>query len=175
MSTTADVDKRRALRDEYLEWLLLDRHQRVAAGLPDSDVTWGKAKGVAPRTLRTWKADEDFKTRLEERQAQQAARLTPGSTVSSGAYVAGDGSSEGDYLAIRSKVITMAAAGDKTALELYMRTYGKSFVDEENASRKSDFRDWTDEQLEGRLLEFLDDETVFAEADRRRALAGGSE
>ena len=175
MTETVSNANRKKLRDEYLEWLLLDRFQRAAAGLPESDVEWGKAKGVATRTLRSWKSDEDFTARLEERQTQQAARLTPGATVTAGSYVAGDGSADGDYLAIRAKLITMAAAGDKTAIDTYFKTYGKSFVEEENASRKSDFRDWEDEQLVGRLLEFLSDETVFAEADRRRALAGGSE
>jgi hypothetical protein len=158
------------LRDEYVEWLLLDHTQRLAGSLPTTDAQWAEAKGVGYRTLRNWKARPDFKEKLEKRREQNAMRLTAGSTVASAPkYVVADGSAEGDYAAIRAKLITMAAAGDKSALETYFRTFGKSFVEEENASRKSDFRDWDDAQLIERVVQLVPVEALEAELARRAA------
>jgi hypothetical protein len=167
--TTTKIERAR-LQKEYIEWLLLAPEQRKAAGLPTSDMAWATAKGVGYRTLRNWKEHPEFQADLEERRLQHMTRVVDGATAMGAPKIhAADGSAEGDFLAIRSKLIAMAAAGDKTALDTYFRTFGKSFVEEENASRKSDFRDWDDGQLVSRVLELVPVDALEAELERRRA------
>lgn len=77
MSSRVDDDR---LREEYLEWLLLDDATRRAHGLPRSDREWAAHKGKADRTLRRWKDREDFQERLRQRR-EQIARGAANSTV----------------------------------------------------------------------------------------------
>jgi hypothetical protein len=156
------------LKNEYLEWLLLDKHQRVIAGLPETDLEWSRMKGISDRTLRGWKNNEEFKKALEARQQELSTRV-PGATLSAAAKVAveSDGTDESDYLAIKAKLIQRAAAGDKSALDTYFRTYGKQFVDDEVAARKSDFRDLDIEELYAKVLSLIPTDKLIEELASR--------
>ncbi len=157
------------LKGEYIEWMLLDKHQRAIANLPASDTEWAKAKGVADRTLRNWKSDPEINSRIESRQREQALRL-PGATVSGPTSfgVANSEEPESEYQLIKTKLLQMAAAGDKSALDTYFRTYGKTYVEEENAARKSDFRDLDTEDLYTRVLALIPDDRLEAELLSRK-------
>jgi len=142
------------LKSEFIEWSLLDKHQRSLASLPAHETEWAKAKDVSDRTLRNWKNDPAFMEKIEARQKEQALRL-PGSTITGSASLAvpeSDGSDESDYTIIKAKLIQRAASGDKGALDTYFKTYGKTYVDEENAARRSDFRDIDTDELYTRVL-----------------------
>lgn len=161
--------QRDRLQKEFIEWFLLAPEQRKAASLPTSEMEWAKVKGVGYRTIRNWKAHPQFQADLEERRQKHIARVVDGATVMGAPKIhAADGSAEGDFLAIRSKLIAMAASGDKQALDTYFRTFGKSFVEEETAARKSDFRDLDDEELVRRVLDLVPVEALEAELGRRR-------
>lgn len=160
------------LKDEYIEWMLLDKHQRAIANLPSSDTEWAKAKGVADRTLRNWKSDPEITARIESRQREQALRL-PGATVSGPTSfgVANSDEPESEYQLIKTKLLQMAAAGDKSALDTYFRTYGKSYVEEETAARKSDFRELDTEDLYSRVLALIPDDRLEAELNQRKGIS----
>lgn len=162
------MSKSSVLKKEYIEWLILDKHQRVIAGLPDTDIEWANLKGVGSRTLRGWKANEEFQKELEARRSELVKR-SPGATLSDTAKVAveSDGSDESDYYAIKAKLIQRAAAGDKSALDTYFRTYGKQFVDDEVAARKSDFRDLDIEELYSKVLSFVPTDKLIEELASR--------
>jgi hypothetical protein len=66
----------------------------------------------------------------------------------------------------------MAASGDKTAIDTYFKTYGKSFVEEETAARKSDFRDLDTEDLINRVLLLIEDERLIYEVEARKVSDG---
>lgn len=156
------------LKTEFIEWTLLDKHQRIIAVLPNTESEWAKLKNISDRTLRNWKADPEFVARLEKRQKEQAMRI-PGSTANyTGlAPVEGEKNDDSDYLVIKTKLIERAAAGDKSALETYFKTYGKSYVDEENALKRSDFREIDTAELYKRVLKLIPLERLQEEISLR--------
>jgi hypothetical protein len=167
-------NKYELLQNEYIEWLLMDKHQRAVSGLPSSDVEWSKVKGISDRTVRKWKTHESFIEKYENRQREHALRI-PGATVlQTSGRVAGKGSIPGghdsnksEHEAIKAKLIERAMSGDRASAELYFKTYGKLYVDEELASRKSDFRDMDVDGLYQRVLGLLPTEVIEAEIAKR--------
>lgn len=148
------VDKFELLQNEYIEWLLMDKHQRAVAGLPTSDTAWAKIKGISDRTIRMWKKHPKFIEKYENRSRERALAL-PGATalaLTPTAIQAQNKDDRNEHDAIKAKLIERAMAGDRTSTELYFKTYGKVFVDEELANRKSDFRDMDVSALYARVL-----------------------
>jgi hypothetical protein len=159
------------LKSEYIEWVLLDRHQRAVSNLPASDTEWAAAKDISDRTLRNWKSDPEIAARIETRQKEQALRL-PGATLSGPTSfgVANTDEPESEYQLIKTKLLQMAAAGDKSALDTYFRTYGKSYVEEETAARKSDFRELDTGELYRRALALIPDDLLEEELRIRKGI-----
>lgn len=151
------VDKYELLQNEYIEWLLLDKHQRAVAGLPTSDTQWAKIKGISDRTVRMWKNHPRFIEKYENRVREKAMAL-PGATalaLTPSQIKAQNKDDRNEHDAIKAKLIERAMAGDRTSTELYFKTYGKAFVDEEMANRKSDFRELDVEALYERVLSLV--------------------
>jgi hypothetical protein len=163
------VDKFQLLQNEYIEWLLLDKHQRAVAGLPTSDVAWSKVKGVNERTVRQWKKHPRFIEKYENRVREKAMAL-PGATalaLTPSQLKAQGKDDRNEHEMIKAKLIERAMAGDRASAELYFKTYGKAFVDEEMANRKSDFRDMDVDGLYQRVLGLLPTEVIEAEIAKR--------
>lgn len=151
------VDKFQLLQNEYIEWLLLDKHQRAVAGLPTSDVAWAKVKGVNERTVRQWKKHPRFIEKYENRVREKAMAL-PGATalaLTPSQLKAQGKDDRNEHEMIKAKLIERAMSGDRASAELYFKTYGKAFVDEEMANRKSDFRDLDIAALYDRVLSLV--------------------
>lgn len=104
----------------YAQWLDTPTSSRV----PATDSEWGDAHGVAARTLRRWKQDPIF------------VAMRTAVTVSE--PVEDDGSDEASYRAVKAQLVTGARGGNAKALELYFKTYGKPYVEEEVAARTLD-------------------------------------
>lgn len=157
------IDKYELLQNEFIEWLLLDKHQKVVAGIPTSEVEWAKIKHITDRTLRKWKSTPEFVEKYENRRKEHLLKLPGGTTLPVTSTVPvkdrqADGKNEHEL--IKAKLIERALAGDKAAAELYFKTYGKAFVDEELASRKSDFRDMDIDALYERVLTLVPLEVI---------------
>jgi hypothetical protein len=127
--------KTNPLWDEYILWLATPENERGAVSTEDE---WAKAHGYADaRTMRRWKAKPEF----QERQR----RLTEGMVVKAGgAVIAADADDEGfgderDYRLVKAQLLSSAKGGNLKATELFMKLYGKTWIDEEAASRSSDF------------------------------------
>jgi hypothetical protein len=151
------VDKFQLLQNEYIEWLLLDKHQRAIAGLPTSDVAWAKVKGVNERTVRQWKKHPRFIEKYENRVREKAMAL-PGATalaLTPSQLNAQGKDDRNEHEMIKAKLIERAMSGDRASAELYFKTYGKAFVDEEMANRKSDFRELDISALYDRVLSLV--------------------
>lgn len=121
--------------DEYIMWLATPEHERGAVATEDE---WAKTHGYSDsRTMRRWKAKPEF----QERQR----RLTEAMAVKAGAAVVFDDDSvdidadERDYRIVKSKLVESAKQGNLKAQELFMKLYGTSWLDEEQAARASDF------------------------------------
>jgi hypothetical protein len=148
------------LWDEFIMWLAQPEHERGTVATEDE---WAKAHGYSDaRTLRRWKNKPEF----IERQRKLTEKLV---TKIGGAIVTSDDdvldSEERDYRLVKSKLVQSAKEGNLKAQELYMKQYGKSWIDEEQASRSSDFTNLELPALVARAASALEPE-ILAEALR---------
>jgi hypothetical protein len=123
------------LWDEYILWLSLPENERGTVSTEDE---WAKAHGYADaRTMRRWKTKPEF--------IERQRRLTETMVVKAGgAVIAADPDDEGfgderDYRLVKAQLLSSAKTGNLKATELFMKLYGKTWIDEEAASRSSDF------------------------------------
>lgn len=123
------------LWDEFILWLSTPENER---GLITSEDDWAKAKGYADsRTLRRWKKLPEF--------IERQRRLTETMVTNAGAAVIFDDddnpdfADERDYRLVKAQLLTSAKSGNLKATELFMKLYGKTWIEEEQASRSSDF------------------------------------
>ena len=169
-ATKQKINKYELLQNEYIEWMLLDKHQKTVAGLPTSDKEWAKVKQITDRTLRMWKNNDAFISKYDIRLKEKQLAL-PGSTALSTTVQKTSktpNTEKTEYELIKSKLTERAIAGDKAAAELYFKTYGKQYVDEEAATRKSDFRDLDVAVLYGRVLALVSTEAIEIELAKRK-------
>jgi hypothetical protein len=170
MPIEKQIDRYELLQNEYIEWSLMDKHARAVANLPSSDVQWAKVKGIADRTIRKWKVNPAFIAKYEAREREKALAL-PGATAlqTTGAVLNQKQKDDrNEHEQIKAKLIERAMAGDRASAELYFKTYGKAYVDEEVASRKSDFREMDIEQLYERVLSLVPVSKIEAELAKRK-------
>lgn len=143
--------------NQYIDWMLTPEHLR---GPVTTDSAWAASNGVADRTLRRWKTLPEFQALLDRRQAAMEARIDVAS-VTSGSEAAGDvDGDEADYRVVKSVLVEGAKSGNPKSLELYLKTYGKPFVEEEAASRTADLASLDLEDLVSRALEALAPEAL---------------
>ena len=109
----------------FIAWLNTPELVRTIA----SEEEWGEANGVSTRTLRRWKQDPAF---IELRDQMVDEAVSQVDVSSSG------GSDEDTYRAVKARLVEGARSGNVKSLELYFKTYGKPFVDDEVAARSVD-------------------------------------
>jgi hypothetical protein len=118
------------LWDEFILWSFMSGAER---GSVSSEAEWARVKSMSDRTLRRWKDNPDFVARRLELEAS--------TNVSRVSNVVGDGevssADEGDYQVVKATLLEGAKSGNPKFLELYFRTYGKPFVEEEAAARSA--------------------------------------
>jgi hypothetical protein len=119
--------KSNPLWDEFIVWSLTPAVER---GSVSTEVEWARVKNVNDRTLRRWKDNPDFVARREE--LSTVTRVTRIADVVEGEVSSAD---EGDYQVVKSTLLAGAKEGNPKFLELYFKTYGKPFVEEEAAAR----------------------------------------
>ena len=163
----------KALMNEYVEWYLLDKHTKIVNDLPVNTAKWAKAKGITDRTVRNWMANEEFLAKIENRRKELALAL-PGATAGAitpiAVLKAGKDDEKSDYEKIKAKLVERALAGDRVSSEIYFKTYGKTYVDEEQAARKADFREQDISQLYARVLAMIPTEVMKEELQKREVV-----
>jgi len=154
-------------RDEFAYWTATPKRLRVSLNLPKTELEFGQAKEVDPRTLRRWKADEEFQALVKEYR-KQIVDVQPESTVTKRVVASDDPVMDPDltvdeqhYLAVKDTLIKMAQDGNQGAIDLYLKHYGKSFVEAEQQGFV-DYSDMSDEQLLDETLGFVGVERVSA-------------
>jgi len=127
--------KTNELWDEFILWLATPENER---GAVSTEEEWAKAKGYADsRQLRRWKKDPRF--------IERQRRLTEGMASRAGAAAVfsdddtPDFADERDYRLVKAQLLNSAKTGNLKATELFMKLYGKTWIEEEQASRSSDF------------------------------------
>lgn len=137
--------------DEYILWLATPEHER---GLISNEEQWAKSNGFADaRTTRRWKKNPDFIARQKTLTSSMVSKVGA-VAVFEDDQVEMD-SEERDYKVVKSKLVQSAKEGNLKAQELYMKTYGKTWVDEEQAARTSDFSNMELPMLVSRALASL--------------------
>lgn len=147
---------------KYIKWLLTPEHLR---GSVTSDAAWARANKVTDRTLRRWRSLDEFQQLYDQMAdvslAESTAEVEEVETAE--AYEGGD---EADYRVVKSALVNGAKSGNPKYLDLYFRTYGKPFVEEEVASRNADLSSLDLDKLVAETLVALDENvliTVMAE------------
>jgi hypothetical protein len=129
------------LQDKFMHWLRLPEAQR---GDIRSIAEWGRRHGVTDRTLRRWKNDPEL---LERAQRPAAPATSPSPEPTSG--------DEADYQVVKAALVEGAKGGNPKYLEMYLRTYGKPFIEEEVASRATDLSGMDLDELVARAVSTL--------------------
>jgi hypothetical protein len=178
----------RQVQEEYLNWLLLDKRMKIAHRLPITEADFAELKGTTTRTLRRWKGDPDFQARLEQRRVSAAGKMLPNVAVSAaGGKAVRDARAKGkvsppppldnvaddpwddptatgperEYLKIKGVLAAMAGQGDRQALDLWMKYWGKEFVAAEQG-RESLLAGMSDEALVDEVCRLLGAQAVAA-------------
>jgi hypothetical protein len=169
----------------FVNWLLLTDAQRLATSQPATQQAWGDLHGVPDRTLRSWKSKPHVAAEIDKRRLQLAAQVSSDAGLSPTAMDVGvspeillatmattaGGSTgvEAEYAAARQMLLSLVSKGDKNALDLWFKTFGKPFVEAEQAAFKSDFRELSNDELAARTAALLPDAVLTAELARRQA------
>jgi hypothetical protein len=152
------VEDKQARIRELAEWDQLDRQQRKALGLPLTDTEWAKVKGLNARRVGKYRTDPFYTKCVEDLRNITAKRIAPGGSASL-ADVALSGIPGGDdladYTAIKAQLAALARQGDARALEVWLKNWGKPFLDEEVSNRVADLASLTDEQLVVQVVELV--------------------
>lgn len=143
--------------DAFILWSLKPVGER---GGVDTETAWAEKNGVTTRTLRRWKALPEFQ---ERREVLEASGIVEKPSVTS-VTVSSD---EGDYQVVKAALVDGAKSGNPKYLDLYFKTYGKPFVEEEVASRSTDLTGMDLEDLVSQALVAVGPELV---AEKLRAL-----
>jgi hypothetical protein len=157
-----------AARKEFAYWLAVPRRLKVSLGLPKSEKEFAEAKGVHPRTIRRWKDEPNFQAMVEA-QKKIVLNEAEGSTIKRGGepvtvsddpvFEPGLTSDEQKYLQVKDTLVQMAMDGNQGAMDLYLKHYGKSFVEAERQDYK-DYVDFSDDRLADEVLDWVGVERV---------------
>lgn len=112
------------LRRAFAAWLDTPENLRSVT----SEEAWAAANNVTSRTLRRWKQDPAF----------AALRVKSDASTVETSPLEDDGSDEASYRVVKARLVEGARSGNAKSLELYFKTYGKPFVEEEVAARTLD-------------------------------------
>jgi hypothetical protein len=157
-----------AVRKEFAYWLALPKRLKVSLGLPKTEKEFAEAKGVHPRTIRRWKEEPKFQEMVEAQKAIVLSEAEDSTIKRGGAPVRvsddpvlepGLTSDEQRYLQVKDTLVRMAMDGNQGAMDLYLKHYGKSFVDAERQEYK-DYVDFSDDRLANEVLDWVGVERV---------------
>lgn len=120
--------------DDYILWLATPKHEREIT----TEEAWAKSKGYATeRTTRRWKQNPAFIAR--QQTLTQTLVAKQGATVVYSDDTQTLTADERDYKVVKTKLVESAKGGSLKAQELFMKLYGKSWLDEEASARTSDY------------------------------------
>jgi hypothetical protein len=146
--------KKDDLWEAFVVWLATPPHQR---GHLSTEEEWATAHKTTTRTMRRWKQDPKF---LELQEAYQKRLEVRNAAREVGATVLDDDEDEKSYLKVKSKLIEGAATGNPKYIELYFKTYGRPFVEEEAAARTTDLVSLDVDELIVRAITLLEPQTL---------------
>lgn len=175
------------LMNEFATWMAMPKRLKASLQLPTSTKAFAEFKGVSERTLYRWKKDPSFIKMVEQRKLEQVAQVPnsavakvgpprpindaralrnrnldgtdPATEADDPVYSQGLDAAEVQYLKVKDTLARMAADGNQGAMDLYLKHYGKQFLELEREDANP-FVDLTDGQLVDQILESIGEERV---------------
>lgn len=157
------------VKNEYITWLATPRRELIANNLPTTKKAFADLKGVSQRTLSRWENQDDFKEILRQRKTKHTEDFVeavgPPRPVTHGTAVKKYDipepvlSEEDKYLKVKDTLVEMATQGNQGAIDMYMKHYGKSFVEAEQSAGTL-FANMSDDELLQQVFNLLGVEKV---------------
>ncbi len=176
--------ERDRVRNEYISWLALDKTARRNLGHPLTMEEFATHVGVTSRTLRRWQTEPQFDKRVSQAKVR-LAKGAPGATISRMGFYdpdlpdtlepARNGlhpdlvdrpiEDEGlrDYESMKKGLRDRAVSGEsEKALELWIKHFGKPYMEAEQRALESTFTDLTDGDLIDQTLRLIGKDAISA-------------
>jgi len=173
------------IKAEYAAWVATPRRIKSKLNLPVTKRDFADLKGISDRTLRRWEAEEHFQSLVAQRSIE-LSHAGPNSTISAvgPARAASHATSlkkmrapepvtiqddpvyderlspdEQKYAQVKDTLVDMAMSGNQGAIDLYMKHYGKPFVEAEQRAG-SMFPSMSDKELEREICRMLGQDAI---------------
>lgn len=173
------------VQKEYASWVATPKRLKVSLGLPQTKQAFADMKGVSVRTLTRWEATDGFQELVKQRQIE-LANSSPNSTVRAvgpnrpathgnalkkfevdppatlkddPVYDKNLSPDEISYRQVKDTLLKLASDGNQGAIDLYMKHYGKPFIDAEQKAGTM-FPNMSNEVLEVEILSMIGDERI---------------
>lgn len=155
------------IKHEYINWLATPKRELIANNLPTTKQAFADLKGVSRRTLSRWEQQEDFQEIVRQRKAERindvVEAIGPPRPATHGTKLKSLEtpvlSEEDKYLQVKDTLVEMATKGNQGAIDMYMKHYGRSFVEAEQASGTL-FANMSDDELLQEVFKLLGAERV---------------
>lgn len=160
------------VRMEFAAWCATPKRLKKQFNLPLTKRDFAYMKGVNERTLRRWELQESFQTLVQQRKvefsnnvpnsaiaaigparpvkhATAAKKVTPPEPVKAeddSVYDEDLSDDELRYHQVKDTLARMAMDGNQGAIDLYMKHYGKPFIEAEQATANM-FPNMSDQEL----------------------------
>jgi hypothetical protein len=173
------------IQKEYASWAATPKRLKVSLGLPQTKQAFAEMKGVSVRTLTRWESVEGFRELVNQRQieltnsgpnstvravgpnrpakhgnALKKFEVEPAATLEDDTvYNKNLSPDEVSYFQVKDTLLRLASDGNQGAIDLYMKHYGKPFIDAEQKAGTL-FPNMTNQQLELEILSLIGDEKI---------------
>lgn len=167
---------------EFCRWYATPKYLRVTLGLPNTLNEFAEFKGIGERTVRRWKTIPEFQEIVDFEKERIAKESSKNSSVSVNIgmpqapsdprmvrrmtdqkepvgweddLALDEGLSEGElqYRQVRQRLVHMAMEGSTQAADLFMKHWGRTFVEAEQ--QEVGYQELTDSQLVEELVRLV--------------------
>lgn len=173
------------IREEYASWLATPKRLKSSLNLPATKQAFAEMKGVNVRTLSRWEKQPDFEKLVEQRR-MSVSGMAPNATVAAvgpprpathgnalkkfekeapatlendPVYDPSLSPDELRYQQVKDTLLGLATDGNQQAIDLYMKHYGKPFVEAEQRSAKL-FPSMSDDELANEVIRLIGKERI---------------
>jgi len=183
MPAKADRSK---IKQEYVAWCATPKRLRIQLNLPATKRSFAELKGISERTLQRWDNDADHAQLVDQHRRKFAGNVDNASLVKGinkprpekhgnalkkyepeeTVKLSDDpvwnpelSADEQRYVQVKDTLLQMASDGSQAAIDLYLKHWGKSFVEAEQ-SVIGMFPNMSDHELTERILKLLGKERI---------------
>jgi len=174
------------VRQEYAAWCATPRRLRVQLGLPTTKREFADLKGISERTLQRWDAMDSHKMLVEQKRKKFAGQVDnasvslaigpPRPEVHGNALKKYEtpkevgpeddpvwqpelSKDEQRYQQVKDTLVQLAADGQSQAIDLYLKHWGKPFIEAEQSTTGM-FPNLSDEELLERVCRLVGREVM---------------